>query len=397
MTADRIPRTVITLGAAQTLAWASSYYLPALLAVPMARDLGVSAPTVFAAFSMALGISALLGPAAGRRIDRLGGRPLLVASNLVLAAGLGLLASAQGPITLFLAWAVLGIGMSAGLYEAAFATLVRLHGQDARGPITGITLMAGFASTVGWPLSAWLEVQAGWRGACWTWAALHLLVGLPLNLSLPGIGTRAGAPAQVGSTPAPAPAVAAAAPRPPLRQLVLLSVAFTITLFVSTAMAAHLPQLLVASGLSLAAAVGLGGLVGPAQVGGRLLEFGILRRLHPLLSARLAAALHPLGVLALVLVGAPAAAAFCILHGAGNGILTIARGTLPLALFGSASYGARQGWMLVPAGIAQASAPWVFGLCIGAWGAGALYLSAGLGLCMLAALLALRVEASSTR
>ena len=169
--------------------------------------------------------------------------------------------------------------------------------------------------------------------------------------------------------------------------------AFTLVLFISTAMAAHLPRLLVASGLSLAAAVALGGLVGPAQVAGRLLEFGVLRRLHPLLSARLAALLHPAGVLALMVLGTPAAAAFCVLHGAGNGILTISRGTLPLALFGSAGYGRRQGMLLVPAGIAQALAPWVFGLCIGAWGADALILSAALALCMLAALLALRVEA----
>ncbi|HNE71710.1 MAG TPA: MFS transporter, partial [Giesbergeria sp.] len=142
---------VVRLGTAQTLAWASSYYLPALLAQPMARDLGVGTSTIFAAFSLALVVSALLGPLAGHAIDRHGGRPVLLGTNLLFAAGLGALALAQGPVGLFAAWALIGIAMGSGLYEAAFATLVRLYGQGARGAITGITLLAGFASTVGWP------------------------------------------------------------------------------------------------------------------------------------------------------------------------------------------------------------------------------------------------------
>jgi hypothetical protein len=154
-------------------------------------------------------------------------------------------------------------------------------------------------------------------------------------------------------------------------------------------MAAHLPRLLQASGASLAVAVAVGALVGPAQVAGRLLEFGVLRRIHPLLSARLAAMLHPLGAVLLMTVGGPAAAPFAILHGAGNGILTIAKGTLPLVLFGALGYGERQGWLMVPARIAQALAPWLFGLVLDRWGAGALWLSAAVGSIALAALLAM--------
>lgn len=149
--------TVARLGCAQTLAWASTYYLPAMLAVPMARDLGVATSMVFAAFSLALLVSALLGPLAGRAIDRHGGRPVLVGTNLWFAASLAGMGMAQGPVGLFAAWALMGVAMGSGLYEAAFATLVRLYGQGARGAITGITLIAGFASTVGWPLSAWME------------------------------------------------------------------------------------------------------------------------------------------------------------------------------------------------------------------------------------------------
>ena len=386
--------TVARLGTAQTLAWASSYYLPAMLAAPMARDLGVTTPTVFAAFSVALIVSALLGPFAGRGIDRHGGRPVLVGTNLLFAASLVGMALAQGPVGLFAAWVLMGVAMGSGLYEAAFATLVRLYGQDARSAITGITLIAGFASTVGWPLSAWMETQWGWRGACAGWAALHLLVGVPLNGWLPRADAADKAPepsTDAIAAPTTEPAVSAPlTPAHPLRTTVLLSLGFAVTWFTSTAMAAHLPRLLQASGTSLQAAVALAALVGPAQVAARLLEFGFLRRLHPLLSAQLAAAAHPVGAGLLMVLGGPAAAVFTVLHGAGNGILTIAKGTLPLVLFGPAGYGARQGLMMVPARVAQAFAPVLFGMLLDSAGAAALWLTTLLGLAALGALWLLR-------
>ncbi|PIF19765.1 MULTISPECIES: MFS transporter [unclassified Acidovorax] len=386
--------TVARLGTAQTLAWASSYYLPAMLAAPMARDLGVATPTVFAAFSVALIVSALLGPFAGRAIDRHGGRPVLMGTNLLFAAALAGMALAQGPVGLFAAWVLMGVAMGSGLYEAAFATLVRLYGQGARSAITGITLIAGFASTVGWPLSAWMETQWGWRGACAGWAALHLLVGVPLNGWLPraDAAEKATEPSTDAiAAPATEPAVSAPpTPARPLRTTVLLSFVFAVTWFTSTAMAAHLPHLLQASGTSLQAAVAMAALVGPAQVAARLLEFGFLRRLHPLLSAQLAAAAHPVGAGLLMVLGGPAAAVFTVLHGAGNGILTIAKGTLPLVLFGPAGYGARQGLMMVPARVAQAFAPVLFGMLLDSAGAAALWLTTLLGLAALGALWLLR-------
>jgi predicted MFS family arabinose efflux permease len=379
--------TVALLGTAQTLSWASSYYLPAMLAAPMARELGLATPTVFAAFSMALVLSALVGPAAGRAIDRRGGRPVLMATNVAFAVGLTLLGLAQGPLSLCLAWALIGLAMGSGLYEAAFAALVRLYGHDSRNAITGITLIAGFASTVGWPLSALLEAQFGWRGACFTWAALHLLLGLPLNASLPRAAPPQAAPPAGGPATTP-PASTPLTPRPLLTTVVLAYV-FAATWFVSTAMATHLPQLLQAAGATLAVAVGAGALIGPAQVAGRLAEFGLLRRVHPLLSARLAALAHPFGAAALLVVGAPAAMVFALLHGAGNGIMTIAKGTLPLVLFGHQGYGARQGWIAMPARVTQAAAPFLFGLALQRWGAGALWLSGALGLSSFVALMLL--------
>jgi predicted MFS family arabinose efflux permease len=310
---------------------------------------------------------------------------VLALSNLVFAAGLASLGFATGRWSLFAAWMLIGVGMAGGLYEAAFATLVRLYGRDARNVITGITLIAGFASTVGWPLSTALESWIGWRDTCFVWAGLHLLLGLPLNLSLPSHAHERASHASPPTDAVPA-ALVEAAPVVPLRSAVLLSLVFALTWFISTAMAAHLPTLLTASGVGLSMAVTAGALIGPAQVAGRLLEFGVLRRAHPLLSARLAAVMHPLGAAALAVFGAPAALLFAVLHGAGNGVLTIAKGTLPLALFGPQGYGERQGLLMVPARLAQALAPWLFGLCMDRLGAGALWVSAALGVLVFVAL-----------
>lgn len=382
----RTKTLVLGLGTAQTLAWASTYYLPAILALPMARDLGVAPSTVFAAFSAALLISALLGPRAGRLIDQWGGRPVLMGTSLVFALGLLLLGTATHVGMLWLAWVVLGIGMGSGLYEAAFATLVRLQGSQSRASITGITLIAGFASTIGWPLSTWLEAEFGWRMACLAWAGLHLLVGLPLNATLPRARPtlpveRPMQETQADSALVNPPAPPSANPLNPRRwALGLLAFVFAATWFISTAMAAHLPSLLLLSGHAPSVALMVGMLIGPAQVAGRLVEFGLFRFVHPLASARLAATLHPLGV-GLLLWGAPwSAAAFGVLHGAGNGVMTIAKGTLPLALFGAQGYGHRQGWLMVPARVAQALAPWLFGLLVVQWGTGAFGLTAAVGL-----------------
>jgi hypothetical protein len=395
-------RTVIALGTAQMLAWGSSFYLPAMLAAPMARELGLAVPTVFALFSMALIVSAAAGPPAGRLIDRHGGRPVLIAANGLFAAGLVLLGLAQGPWSLGAGWVLIGLAMGGGLYEGAFAALVRLYGAGARNAITGVTLFGGFASTAGWPLSALMEAHWGWRGACFGWAALHLLLGAPLNALLPRApaapaAVEASAPAAVeASAPAAvqasAPAAAqVAAPPPPRHAAALLSLVFTLQWFVSTAMAAHLPTLVQALGGTLALAVAVGAMVGPAQVAGRLLEFTVLRRFSALQVARAALLTHPLGALLAGLAGAAAAAPFVVLHGLGSGILTIAKGTLPLALFGPGGYGARQGWLMLPGRLLQGLAPWLFGLALAQWGAGVLWLSGGLQVAAFAALMMLHL------
>ena len=373
--------TVAALGTTQTLAWASSYYLPAILAEPISAGLHVSKSLFFAFFSASLLLQAALGPAIGRAIDRSGGRGVLMLSNLVLAAGLAWLGIAAGPIGLAGAWIVLGLGMALGLYDPAFAALTALYGREARSAITGITLIAGFASTVGWPLSAWLNGSFGWRGACFGWAALNLLVCLPINRFLiPKPSSPAASAALQSTMPAPA------------NGMVVLGFVFGAVGFVTGAMAAHLPQLLEMAGASATAAIAAAALMGPAQVAARLFEFGVLKRMHPLVSTRIALILHPLGAALLGWFGAPAAAGFAVLHGGGNGLLTISRGTLPLALYGPVGYGRRTGFIVAPARVTTAAAPLLFGLMTSRIGLGALWVSAGLSLAALAALALLRVQ-----
>ena len=261
-------------------------------------------------------------------IDQHGGRDVLAATNLVFAAGLVCLSFASGVAGLAFAWVVLGIGMGFGLYEAAFATAAGLYGREARNAITGITLFAGFAGTVGWPASAFFIDTFGWRGACLAWAVLHLLIGLPMNRLL----------------------VPKTAPHPPKRGACAAASGLPWTMIVLAACSAR-------PGLSrrlwprtcrgcwkrwarrrrLRFRRLAGGTC--SGRGARLIEFCLLRRMSPMISARLATGLHPIGAILLAIFGPVAAVPFVLLHGAGNGMLTIARGTLPLALFGPAGYG----------------------------------------------------------
>ena len=395
---------ILILGSTQTLAWGSSYYLPAILADPISRDLGISSIWFFAAFSASLLISALIGPRVGRTIDAYGGREVLALSNVVIAAGLVTLALAHMPAVLWLAWLLLGIGsslvqtpggrllgigMGLGLYDAAFAMLGRIYGMEARSAITGISLLAGFASTIGWPLTALGVAEFGWRWTCIAWAAAHVLIALPLNLfllpkPLDTVATRTET-AQVTHIPFD-------------RNMVLLAFAFAVGWMVVAAMAAHLPRILEAAGATTVQAVAAGALIGPAQVAARIAEASILRNQHPIVSARLSMIAHPIGVALLALFGAGGAAGvFAAFHGAGSGIMTIARGTVPLAIFGPENYGYRLGLLGAPARMAQAIAPLLFGVLIDRYGAGVLTVSVVLSLCGFVALLALRLPAPGAR
>jgi MFS family permease len=346
---------VSCVGVAQILAWGSSYYLTAVLAGPVSADTGWPLSWVVGALSIGLLVSGLASPRVGRLIDARGGRPVLAASACLLS--IGLLGLSLAPTLPFFvaAWVVIGLGMGCGLYDPAFSTLGRLYGDTARGAITQVTLFGGLASTVGWPLSAFLVEHVGWRGACLTYAVIHVGVVLPLYLlGLPQEERRQ----RRAATDARPPGHVRADQRV---AFVLLGAGFTLAAIIMTVLAVHLLTLMQARGIALAAAVGLGALLGPSQVGARVLEMLLGRRTHPVWSLLASAVLVAVGLA--MLVGAPGvAAAGIVLYGSGSGIRSIARGTVPLALFGREGYAVLMGRIAMPTLVAQAVSP-----SLGAW------------------------------
>lgn len=271
MTARRWP-VITALGITQIFAWGTSYYLPAVLAAPIAADTGWSLTWVVGGLSLGLATAGLVSPLVGRAIARSGGRLVLAASPLLLAAGLLGLGLAHSLPVFLAAWLVLGCGMGAGLYDPAFATLGRLYGERARSAITTLTLFGGFASTVCWPLSAFLEAHVGWRGTCFVYAGLQIAVALPLYLFAV---QREGRPEAIPDAPLQDSAGSAPLIAPGLLLTLVLAVSITLASMISSVLSVHLLTVLQLKGLTLAAAVGLGALVGPSQVAARAIEMGV--------------------------------------------------------------------------------------------------------------------------
>ncbi|MDE2364359.1 MAG: MFS transporter [Hyphomicrobiales bacterium] len=348
--------------------------MPAVLAAPIGRDLGLPPAVSFAGLSAALVVSSFMGPRVGRHVDGGGARAALVASNVCFAAGLAALAAARGPWLLAIGWLVMGLGMGLGFYETAFAALTRLYGVGARNLISGVTLIAGFTSTVGWPVTALLNAHFGWRMAILFWAAANLFVALPLNLLLPAQPSiRDDSAGKASSEPDET-----TDGRDDTRAMVAVGAMFAATSFVSSGLSAIMPNVLTEFGLSTAAAIGLSALVGPAQIAGRLAEMFFLRRFHPVTPARLATLCLPIGVFLLIVGGAAFATPFVVLYALGNGVLTIIRGTLPLAIFGPRGYGRRIGLLAAPSRMSGALAPLLLGLLFESSGTAGLYLVGGL-------------------
>jgi len=346
-------RIVITaLGAAQILAWGTSFYFPAVFAGPIVADTGWSLGYVVGGTSIGLLTAGLVSPRVGRLIERHGGRPVLLASSLLYAAGLAGIGLAPALPIYLAAWVVLGLGMGTGLYDAVFAALGRMYGQGARGPITNLTLFGGFASTVCWPLSAHMIEAFGWRGACFVYAALHLCVALPAQVSVIRSKPATAAPA----APSGAPAAAAPPIAHETRIFVLLALVQSLASAIGAIVIVHLLIFLQARGLDYAAAVALGTLFGPAQVAARLIERIFGSRYHPVWTLIAAVVLMAAG-LAMLLARVPLLSVVIMIYGAGYGITWIARGTLPLALFGPVRFPRLMGRLAFPSLIVQALAP----------------------------------------
>jgi MFS family permease len=346
-------RLIVALGVTQIVSWGSIYYGFALLLDPLQQALGADRTTVVGAFSAALLTSGLLATLVGRRIDRFGGRAVMTAGSVAAAALLAALSRVESVAALYAIWIGLGAVMAATLYEPAFAVVTQAFAAGYRRAITLLTLFGGFASTVFWPLTTALIEAFGWRDALLVLAAINLCVCAPLHAWLLPAGGQDAHPSGAATTSRTLAEV--------LREpsFYLLALAFLTNALLIAAIGVHLIALLRADGLSPAAAAGVGAIVGPMQVLGRIAEFAVGARVSAVNVGRVAVLLPPLALVALLVADGRGAwlLAFACLYGAGNGALTIVRGTVPVELYGRDHYGAVTGALATPGLIARAAGP----------------------------------------
>jgi MFS family permease len=354
-------RAVPVLGVTQILSWGSIYYTPVLIVPLIADEFGWSMAFAMGGFSVALLAAGLSAPYVGRAIDRFGGHVVMTVGSLTGALGLVLIAYVESRAAYLAVWIVLGLAMSANLYDSAFGSLGRIFGAATRRPITALTLAGGFASTVSWPATHFLIEASGWRGTYLVYAALLALVSAPLHaFLLPRTRAEIAVP-KPGDTQAPDKVL-------PSRGLpfILVASAFAAYAFVPSGLSAHLLAIFARSGIDGGTVVIIGALFGPAQVGARLIEFAFGRNLHPLWVVRFALGtlLCAFVMLAVFGVSVPVAAAFALMFGGANGLVTITRGAVPLALFGASGYGRLMGRLAGPFLLMQAAAPLIMAFVV---------------------------------
>lgn len=345
---------VAVLGLGQVVAFASSYYLLGVLADPMAQTLRLAPSALFTALSAAFLISAVFSPPAGRWIERSGGRRVQAWAHLAFAAALLTMALSPSAVVLMAGVAALGLGMSIGLYGTAFAILVELHGAAARRSITAVSLIGALGGGLGWPASRLMVEAWDWRVACAVWALAHLALCLPLTLAV--------LPRRHAETTTKA----ALEPIRWDRRMVQIAAVFAGGWMVSTAMGAHLPRLLGQLGLGAEQAAWAAGLMAASAIAARLFDLVVLHRSHPVATVRLACLFHPLGAGLAAWGGARLAPLLAVGQGAGNGLLSVAAGVLPLYVFGPERYAARQALLLTPARYLQALAPAAYAIALDA-------------------------------
>jgi hypothetical protein len=349
-------RAVPVLGITQILAWGAVFYPPVLTVPLIAADRGFSITFAMGGFSAGLLAAGFAAPTVGGLIDRYGGHRVMPFGSLAGSAGLLALTFASHPAAYVAVWILLGIAMAASLYDPAFATLGRIFGARARQPITVLTLAGGFASTVSWPVTYALLKPLGWQGTYLIYAAVLALVAAPLHaFALPR--TRASIDIAPADATAPVPAVRPASGA----AFMLLVAAFSAYAFIPSGLSAHLLAILQRAGIDAGTVVFIGTLFGPSQVAARLCEFIFARNIHPLVMVRFAIGILVLAFALLWFFGISASVAimFSIMFGAANGLVTIARGAVPLALFGPAGYGRIVGRIARPSLIVTAVAPLV--------------------------------------
>lgn len=384
-------KTVLCLGLSQLISWGTSYYLIGGFGEMIEVDLRWSSDIVYGGFSAALLVMGLISPLAGRMIDRYGGRRVMVTGSLFNAAGCTGIALAHSIPVYYAAWICLGIAMRLTLYDAAFAALARIGGPAARRPIAQITLLGGLASTTFWPLGHLFATYLGWRGALFVYAGFALLT-VPLHLAIPNDRHDDVIPTEAAATVHSPLAVNQ-------REVVfagsLYAMIATLANFLNAGMSSHMIGILTGLGLVASVAVWIATLRGVGQSSARLAEVLFGRRIDPLTLNLVATSLLPLCFIAGLFSGqaAIAAVAFAFVYGAGNGIVTITRGTLPLVLFDHRTYGTFVGRLIAPSFILSAAAPLIYAFVIGRFGEiGALVMSIGVAFLTFAAALLLKLR-----
>jgi predicted MFS family arabinose efflux permease len=365
---------VLALGITQIIAWGTTLYALGVLGKPIAADTGWSQGIVFGGLTVGLLVSSAISAFVGRLMDRRGGRLTMSVGSVLMAIGLVLLSMVRDPYSYFAAWAFLGVAMRLCLYDAAFAALVQVTPSRGRRAISYLTLFGGFASTVFWPVGHALNAAYGWRTTLLIFAAVNLAICLPLHWF--GLARRETADqaeyargADSTATPEGSPLEGAAR----RIAMVLFSVIVAASAVVFGSLAVHLVPLLEAAGLATAAAVFVASLKGAAQVAGRIWDLTLARKWHPIEVGRVSVAFMPLSFLVLMLGGTSlyTAVAFTLLFGISNGLVTIMRGAVPLALFGSKGYGEVLGILATPYLLLAAVAPGAFALVVEYYGYGA--------------------------
>jgi MFS family permease len=354
-------RAVLVLGVTQIICWGTLFYPPVLTLPLIAAERGWSITFVMAGFSLALLAGGLVSPYVGRMIDRHGGHRVMPVGSLLAAVGLAALVYAEHPVAYLAVWMLLGVAIAASLYDPAFATLGRIFGAGARSPITVLTLAGGFASTVSWPVTYLLIHHGGWRGTYLVYAAVLALVAAPLHaFALPRTRAEPALPAAAPAKP-PAPVL------PPHGfAFIAVAAAFAAYAFVPSGLSAHLLAIFNRAGIEAATVVTIGALFGPSQVMARVCELALARGVHPLMVARFAVGtlLAAFALMAWLGVSPFIAGAFMVMFGVANGLITIARGAVPLVLFGPVGYGTLIGRIAGPWLIMQAIAPLVLAFVI---------------------------------
>jgi MFS family permease len=361
---------VCALGITQITAWGTSYYCLGVLAGPIATDTGWSRSLVYFGFTAALLAMGLVATAVGRAIDRYGARAVMTLGTLLVSSGLFALSLVRTEAAYLAVWVFLGVGMRLCLYDAAFAALVQVAPSRGRLAISYLTLFGAFASSIFWVIGHFVNQAAGWRQTLALFAAINLVVCLPLNWF--GLARREKAAADAAA----ASAVQASRDGPPLEgrtrsvAIVLFALVMSLNGFVFGVVTVQLVPLLEAAGLATAAAVWVASMKGVAQFGGRIVEIFFGKNLRAITIARIAIGALPASFVLLLAAGGNfhAVLAFTLLMGASQGVITIVRGAVPLALFGSTGYGAVLGFVATPILIVNAAAPTLFSLIVEQWG-----------------------------